>query len=1028
MVPDNPSTAAKPRAFHEGWVIALAAILIVPLLALTVLKIHRPQVEEVAHQNLATIARLKSEQVSLWLAERISNAQTFELNEGFNRRVQNLARTGSDDEVRMIHARLAAMERNYRYESAAILDANGSVLIQRGPVDEQFITLGRQVLAQQQGDFSPLRSGDDRPYLDIASPLFLTANGSQRLVGAVVMRQYVDSSLAQLMLQWPSARGTGENLLALRDPDTGGARGLVLDEGEMAMTPLAEELRPLIDAPGEGTVLTYSDHGGKAMVAAAQPVADTDWVLVSRQDRRQILDPVYQLIFWISLVATVAVLVSGSAALLLFRQQRRTLQLKRQLEVRETDQLIERFFNLPFAGMAIAKLDGQWLKFNDRLCAMLGYSRTEMFGTSLDGILSPDEQDRHRERHGRLLRGEVDRYNDEIRLVGKHGAEVIAHVDVSRHQPTVAAEPVLYAMMQDVTEQKRLESDQRIAAAAFQGHHTAMFVTDAHGIFIRINKAFTHITGYDAEEVKGRSPSLLKSGRQSPQFYRDFWQALLENHYWEGEIWNRRKNGEIYPEWLSVSAVLNPDGKVINYVGSFTDITHSKDAQRQIQWLSNFDGLTGLPNASLLRDRTEQALITAAEQNEMLAMVRIDLDQFKTVNDSLSHRLGDQVLIRIARRLRDAIDPGDTLCRQSGDEFSLLLTFRNQREVAALISRLQQIISEPLTVEDQELVMTASAGIALFPADAMNFDALHQAAETAMFRAKQDGRNCYAFYEPAMQEETLRSLQLSTALHRAVEERQLQLFYQPQCDLLSGKLCGAEALLRWQHPEFGWVSPAEFIPLAESNGLIVPLGEWTLRTAMHDRQRWTAAGLDEFAVAVNLSPVQFRQSDLVERIRSLLHREQLPSHYLELELTETAAMDNPQRATAVIQAFHDLGIGVAIDDFGTGYSSMSYLNRFAVNKLKIDRSFIDGIDRSEENQAIVLAVIRMAQALGIRVLAEGVERAGEQAFLAAHGCALMQGYFYGKPMPADEFLAFARRALSQQGQPQSRTSNTPVSK
>ena len=1039
MVPDSPRTAVKPRSFHEVWLVALAVVLIVPLLALTVLQIHRPQVEEVAHQNLATIASLKSEKVSLWLAERLGNAQTFEFNEGFNRRVQSLAQTGSDDEVRMIHARLAAMERHYRYESAAILNTDGSVLLQRGPADQQLIALGRQVLAQRHTDFSPLRSDDERrPYLDIASPLFLTEHGEQdkgvqRLVGAVIMRQYVDSSLAHLMLQWPGARGvgekdTGENLLAQRDPDSGAVQGLLLDGGQMVMAQLPDELYVLIDEAGKGTVFTYPDRHGSAIFAVAQKVAGTDWVLVSKQDRSQILTPVYQLIFWISLVATVAVLVSGSAALLLFHQHRNTLQLKRQLEVRETDQMIERFFNLPFAGMAIASLDGQWLKFNDRFCAMLGYTREEMLATPPDSITAPDERDRYIERHARLLRGEVERYNGEIRFVRKDGAEVIAHIDVSRHQPHMTAEPALYVMIQDITEQKRLESDQRIAAAAFEGHHTAMFVTDARGVFIRINKAFTRITGYDAEDIKGRSPSLLKSGRQNAGFYKAFWHALVHDHYWEGEIWNRRKNGEVYPEWLNVSAVLNRDGTVVNYVGSFTDITHSKEAQRQIQWLSNFDGLTGLPNASLLRDRTEQALIAAAEQDDMLAMVRIDLDQFKTVNDSLSHRLGDQVLTRIALRLREAIGPSDTLSRQSGDEFNLLLTFRNQREVAALISRLQQIISEPLTVEGQELVMTASAGIALFPADAEDFDALNQAAEIAMFRAKQDGRNRYAFYEPAMQEETLRALQLSTALHRAVEEERLQLYYQPQCDLLSGQLCGVEALLRWRHPEFGWVSPAEFIPLAESNGLIVAIGDWTLRTAMRDRRHWIAAGLGEFAVAVNLSPLQFRQIDLVERIQSLLHSEQLPSHHLELELTETAAMDNPERAIEVIQAFHDLGIGVAIDDFGTGYSSMNYLNSFAVNKLKIDRSFIDGIDRNEENQAIVLAVIRMAQALGIRVLAEGVERFEEQEFLAANGCALMQGYFYGKPMPADEFLAFAHRARDRQSAHQSRTSSTAVSK
>lgn len=1011
MVPNTQLNAVSPRAFRESWLVLVAVVTIVPLLAVTVLQIHRPQIEKAAHQNLSTIAYLQSEKVAHWLEERMSSVRVFEFNEGFNRRIEQLAQTGSPDEARMIHARLEAMENNYHYRSAVILYLDGTVLVQRGPLDSELMALGKQVLQQPTATFRSLHSDStDKVCLDIASPLFLTENGGQRLIGVIAMRQNMNDTQVRQSLQWPSIGANGENLLAVRSSPEAPFRGLRLDNGQIVVTPLPVALNTLLDDVESGAVFNYLDRHDHEVFAVAQAVKGTDWVLISKQGRKQILHPVYQLIFWISLVATAAVLVSGNAALLLFRQHRNTQQLQRQLEMRDADQMLERFFNLPFIGMVISRLDGQWLKFNDRFCDMLGYSREEMLHVSPSSIILLEDQHAYSERHGRLVRGEIDRYNDEIRFLRKDGMEVMALIEVSRHQLELAAEPLLYTMVQDITEQKRIENDQRIAATAFEDHHAAMFVTDIQGQFVRINKSFTRITGYSSDETRGHTPALLQSGRQSREFYRAFWRALAHDHYWEGEIWNRRKNGEIYPEWLNVSAVLGHKGEIVNYVGSFTDITHAKEAQRQIQWLSNFDGLTGLPNASLLRDRTEQTLLNTAEHNECIAMVRLDLDQFKTVNDSLSHRSGDQVLTRIAQRLSHALEPGGTVSRQSGDEFTLLLICQSQHEIAALVTRIQQIVSAPLLVADQELVLTASAGIALFPTDGQNFDALHQAAEVAMFRAKQDGRNRYAFYEPTMQEEALRALQLSTALHHAEEEQQFQLHYQPQCDLVSGRLCGAEALLRWYHPRFGWVSPAEFIPLAESNGLIVSVGEWTLRTAMRDMKRWITAGLDDLSVAVNLSSLQFRQQNLVERLQALLANEQLPSHHLEVELTETAAMDDPDRAVAVIQTLHDMGIGVAIDDFGTGYSSMNYLKSFAANKLKIDRSFIDGIDGNEENQAIVLAVIRMAQALGIRVLAEGVETPAERGFLVANGCALMQGYLYGKPMPADEFMAFARQA------------------
>lgn len=1004
--------AKSSRSRLETWLLPVAILLIVPLLAYTVLTIHRPQVMATAHDNLEAIARLKAQQVTLWLEERLEDVRLFEFNEGFNERVRDLALSGDPEAARQIEARFSSMESSYQYEGTTLLDASGNILLDRGRTDAHQQQLGLQALSRRQATFSAFRedsSGDI--YLDLAAPLFLPDGGQSRLTGAVVIRQYLSGHLTRLILDWPSASDSGENILVVPGPENGLVRGLsVADDGATFVT-LPDSLITLLARNGTGDILLYRDRQGKMVFTIAHPIRDTGWLLLSKQDHDEIMAPIYLLIFWISLIATVAVAVSGTAALMLWRQQRHSEQLRLELEKKEADQLVERFFNLPFAGMAIATLDGKWLKFNDTFCAMLGYEHDEMRHTPPWSLTHPDELGIYGLHHERLVRGEIDLYSGESRFIHKNGSEVLARIEVSRHQPETSDEAVIYVATIDITNQKRIEQEQRIAATAFEGHHAAMFVTDPEGLFIKINNAFTRITGYDHDDVQGHSPKLLKSGRQDAEFYRQFWHALMQDHYWEGEIWNRRKNGEIYPEWLSVSAVLDRDGKAINYVGSFSDITSAKEAQNQIQWLSNFDALTGLPNLALLRDRTEQALLYAAEHGENLAMAKVDLDQFKTINDSLGFSLGDGVLVHIARRLGQVIEPTDTLSRQSGDEFTLLLPSRNQRELIELVGRVQQAVSAPFLIEDHELVLTTSVGIALFPNDGLDFDELAKAAEVAVFRAKQDGRNRYAFYEAAMQGEALRALKLGAALHRAEEDGQFQLWYQPQLDLATGRLCGAEALLRWQHPEFGWVSPAEFIPLAENNGLIVPVGEWTLRMAMRDMQTWIQAGLDQLSVAVNLSPLQFRQPNLIERIQAILAHERLPTRHLELELTESAAMDNPQHAMEVIHTLHGMGISLAIDDFGTGYSSMNYLKSFEIDKLKIDRSFIDGIDINSENQAIVLAVIRMAQALGIRVVAEGVERIEEQDFLLDSGCAMIQGYFYAKPMPAKDFLEFARSAV-----------------
>jgi diguanylate cyclase (GGDEF)-like protein/PAS domain S-box-containing protein len=552
----------------------------------------------------------------------------------------------------------------------------------------------------------------------------------------------------------------------------------------------------------------------------------------------------------------------------------------------------------------------------------------------------------------------------------------------------------------------------KLAAEVFEQGKEGIMITDTRGNIVRVNHAFSEISGYSEAEALGQNAGMLSSERQSKAFYRRMWQAIDASGHWQGEIWNRRKDGQIYLEWLAISRVLNAEGTPSHYVGIFSDITQHKEAEARIQRLAHFDALTGLPNRTLLNDRARHTISMAQRNRGSLAVLCIDLDHFKNINDTLGHGVGDELLIEIAKRLRTLVREEDTLSRQGGDEFIVVLPGADADGAARVAEKLLAAVAVTCKVDTHELVITPSIGIAMYPSDGEEFGTLSKCADTAMYRAKQSGRNTFCFFTPEMQEHSVRRLQLEGALRHALERNELQLHYQPQIALHDDSIVGAEALLRWQHPELGAISPAEFIPIAEESGLILSIGEWVLRTAVRQMKAWLDAGIAPTVIAVNLSAVQFRQAHLSELIEQILGDEGLPSRHLELELTEGVAMDDPLVAITVMDDLHARGIRMAIDDFGTGYSSLSYLKRFQVYKLKIDQSFVRDITTDPEDKAIVSAVIRLAEGLGLRTIAEGVETEEQLAFLRAQGCQEVQGYFYSRPLPATDFAAFARARKS----------------
>jgi diguanylate cyclase (GGDEF)-like protein/PAS domain S-box-containing protein len=548
----------------------------------------------------------------------------------------------------------------------------------------------------------------------------------------------------------------------------------------------------------------------------------------------------------------------------------------------------------------------------------------------------------------------------------------------------------------------------RLAAEVFEKGKEGIMITDARGCIVRVNRAFSAITGYSEAEALGQSTGMLSSGRHDDDFYREMWAAIDASGHWQGEIWNRKKDGRIYPEWLAISRVTDEDGKPGHYVGIFSDITRHKEAEDRIQHLAHFDALTGLPNRTLLKDRARHAISMAQRSHEQLALLFVDLDHFKNINDNLGHRIGDELLVEVGLRMKAAGRAEDTVSRQGGDEFIVVLPGTDARGAAHVAGKLIEAIAGPFKVEQYELVVTPSIGIAMYPSDGEDFEVLSKCADTAMYRAKREGRNTFRFFTPEMQEQSARKLRLESELRHALARGELRLHYQPQFLLRDDRIVGTEALLRWQHPTLGPVSPTEFIAVAEDSGLILAIGEWVLRTAARQMKSWIDAGMAPIVMAVNLSAVQFRHASLPQQVDQILAAEGLAPGYLELELTESMAMDDPLAAIAVMDDLHARGIRVSIDDFGTGYSSLSYLKRFQLYKLKIDQSFVHDITLDPESRAIVRAVISLADSLGLRTIAEGVETEDQLVFLREQGCHEVQGFYYSKPLPPEEFEAFVR--------------------
>ncbi|WP_298398702.1 EAL domain-containing protein [uncultured Azonexus sp.] len=646
--------------------------------------------------------------------------------------------------------------------------------------------------------------------------------------------------------------------------------------------------------------------------------------------------------------------------------------------------------------------EGVFLACNQAFGRMFGAPTCEIIGRTDYDFTSPELADFFRQKDREAIAAGTPRVNEEWLTHAESGQPIFLET-IKTPMSGVSGRAVgVLGIGRDMTERKRVENNLHLMSRVFSNSGEAILITDANNRILAVNREFTKLTGYSKEEAIGQDPRMLSAGNTPAETYREMWAALLTNDYWQGELWDRRKNGEPYPKRLSISVVRDSAGKVVNYIGTFEDITDRKAAEDKIRFLAHHDVLTGLPNRFSLYERLDQGMAFARRFDKSLAIMLIDLDHFKTINDTLGHNVGDQLLIQVARRLQQSVRESDIVARLGGDEFVVVLSGieKDGDGVAEIASKLVTQLAAPYAIAGAELRTSPSIGICLYPDNATEISELIKCADIAMYHAKANGRSDFQFFIEAMRDEVAERVTIEHELKIALEKEQFVLHYQPQIEPGARRVVGLEALVRWQHPTRGLVFPGDFIALAEETRLIVPLGKWVLEEACRQLKCWHQAGYTDLHMSVNLSPAQFHDQSLPALVRQVLAKFDLPPGQLHLEITESMAMSDPEENIVMMKALADIGVKLALDDFGTGYSSLAYLKLFPIDIIKIDRSFVKDIETDENDAAICEMTMLLAQKLGKQVVAEGVETEAQLEFVSRIGCQWIQGYLFSKPLAA----------------------------
>jgi diguanylate cyclase (GGDEF)-like protein/PAS domain S-box-containing protein len=672
------------------------------------------------------------------------------------------------------------------------------------------------------------------------------------------------------------------------------------------------------------------------------------------------------------------------------------------LQLSESRGQIETLINALPDPVWLKDTEGVFLRCNQAFGRMLGAPVSEIIGRTDHDFISPELADFFRQKDNEAIAAGGPKVNEEwLTHVGNEQAVFLETIKTPIFG--VNGRPVgVLGIGRDMTERKRVEDNLNLMSRVFSNSGEAILITGANNRILAVNREFTKLTGYSKEEAIGQDPRMLSAGNTPPEIYQEMWASLATSDHWQGELWDRRKTGEPYPKRLSISAVRDSAGRIVNYIGAFEDITDRKAAEDKIRYLAHHDALTGLPNRFSLYERLDQGMAFARRFGKRLAIMLIDLDHFKTINDTLGHNIGDQLLIQVARRLQQSVRESDIVARLGGDEFVVVLSGvdRSEDGVSEIAGKIVTQLAAPYAIAGSELRTSPSVGICLYPDDASEISELIKNADIAMYQAKANGRCNFQFYREAMRDEVAERVTVEHELTVALEKEQFVLHYQPQIDPGGQRVVGLEALVRWQHPTRGLVFPGDFIGLAEETRLIVPLGKWVLEEACRQLKYWHQAGFTDLHMSVNLSPAQFHDQSLPALVRQVLAKFDLPAGQLHLEITESMAMSDPEENIVMMQALAHIGVKLALDDFGTGYSSLAYLKLFPIDIIKIDRSFVKDVDTDENDAAICEMTMLLAQKLGMQVVAEGVETEAQLEFVSRIGCQWIQGYLFSKPLAA----------------------------
>lgn len=998
--------------------------MIVPLVGIGIVKVYSPEVERDAYADLQTTVDLKAEQIELWLEERNGDAVALAESQALIERVKSLAHDRDKILAQSIHSRLEAIRQAYSYESVLLLDARSEPLLVLGeqeqlpPVTRALLSTASRTRRIQSTDFFLDEHGKAR--LDIV--VALAPNGlGEEPVALLVLRANLERFLLPLVEKWPGNSPSAEILLVRAHDSTVSYLNSWRHAQDMASAQrsiVAEENQPaLIASLAEQNGTAHGiDYRGEPVLSSFRAITGTAWHVYAKIDQREVFMQLWTLVFWISVVILIAIAAVSVVLLQLWRQQQRAHQLALIIRTAEQDRLLKYFYELPFIGMAITSPDTKrWLRFNDQLCQMLGYSHEELAGKTWTELTHLADVDKDIAELHRVMRGEAEGYAMNKRFIRKDGSIVLANLDIKCVRANDGKVDYFVAMIRDITEQeegkREVLATQRQLQATLDALPDLLFELDLDGCCHAYHSARTDLPAARIENPVGKKVGEV----MLPDAAEIILSALTEAREKglsvgkQVELKLPGEGGRLWFE-LSVSRKQLDSGLEPRFIVLARDITDRKAAEQHILNLAHYDSLTGLPNRALLADRMKVAISRAARDSARLAVLFADLDRFKAINDTLGHDVGDRLLQAAAERMQNSVRGVDTVSRVGGDEFVVLLSEIDTAEDAARVAeKLIAALSQPYHIGEHELLLTASIGICLYPDNGSEPGILLRNADASMYSAKESGRNRYQFYSEDLTARAIERLSLERDLRGAVDRGEMFLVYQPQIEFGSGRVIGAEVLMRWQHPVRGLITPMRFIPVAEDTGLILGMGEWALREACRQGRLWRDQGWTDICISVNVSAVQFRQTDFLELIRRILDDSGFSPENLELELTESVLLQGIEPALQKFRELNSLGVKVAIDDFGTGYSSFSCLRQFTVDRLKIDQSFVRDLPGDPDAEAIAAAIVAMGLRLGLRIIAEGVETEAQAQFLQSVLCEEGQGYLYGWPMTAPEFAAWAAK-------------------